>query len=338
MIIAGIPESGETRIATALIGCGRWGRNIGRVLSQLGSLELIVDPAADQLRDYAAEISANTSANLDDAFGPDIAAVAIAAPAVDHARLVRLALEAGKHVFVEKPLALNVGEAEGIADEARKRGLVLMVGHLLQYHPAFIRLREIIAEGAIGDIRHITSNRLNSGAIRTEENALWSMGPHDFSMILALAARPPISVESLAVRVVRHTTPDQFMVQMRFSDTLTAQASVSWMSPYKEHRLVVLGSTGAIVFEDTAPSRDRKLLLYRDYVDDNGSTPQFVKAAGEPVDYPAEEPLAAEMQWFLDSVRGLKTPRTGPEEAIPVLELLWRAERAALPLRQIADA
>lgn len=336
MITTAAPKAGETPVRTALIGCGRWGRNIGRVLAQLGSLKLIVDPAAEQLRDYADGLSADVSSDLNDAFQNDISAIAIAAPAVDHGRLARLALEAGKHVFVEKPLALNVGEAQELAEEAERRGLVLMVGHLLQYHPAFTRLKEVVAEGAIGEIRHITSNRLNSGAIRTEENALWSMGPHDFSMILALAGRQPLSVHSLAVRVVRAVTPDQFMVQMRFSNSLTAQASVSWMSPYKEHRLVVLGTTGAIVFEDTAASADRKLLLYRDYVDDKGGAPRFVKGAGEPIDYPTGEPLVAEMQWFLDSVRGLKTPRTGPEEAIPVLELLWRAERAATPHEQVA--
>jgi len=313
----------------ALIGCGRWGRNIARVLARLGVLEVIVDPAAEALADFARELGTRATSDLDAAFEDGIDAVAIAAPAVDHARLARRALEAGKPVFVEKPLALEVSDAEALAALADEKGLTLMVGHLLQYHPAFVRLQEVVAAGEIGEVRHITSHRLNPGAIRTEENALWSMAPHDFSMILALTGSEPTDVAALPVRVVDPAIPDQYFVQLRFDGGRTAQANVSWLSPYKEHKLTVLGTKGAIVFEDTATERDRKLVIYRDYVAADGGAPRFVKGPGEPVEWPAVEPLESEMRTFLEAAAGRGLSRTGPEEAIPVLRLLRRADAAA---------
>lgn len=320
-------EGSQARVA--LVGCGRWGRNIARVLSRLGVLEVIVDPAAESLADFAAELGARVTSDLGAAFAGGIDAVAVAAPAVDHARLARRALESGKPVFVEKPLALEVEDAEALAALAAAKGLTLMVGHLLQYHPAFVRLLEVVAAGEIGDVRHITSHRLNPGAIRTEENALWSMAPHDFSMILAVAGAEPRDVASLPVRVVNPAIPDQYFVQLQFDDGRTAQANVSWLSPYKEHKLTVLGTKGAVVFEDTAPERDRKLVIYRDYIEAAGAVPKFVKSAGEPVEWPAVEPLEAEMRTFLDAAAGRGGTRTGPSEAIPVLRLLRRADAAA---------
>jgi UDP-2-acetamido-3-amino-2,3-dideoxy-glucuronate N-acetyltransferase len=313
----------------ALIGCGRWGKNIARVLSELGALQLVVDPAADKIADYVGSLGAKVSANIDDAFDASIDGVAIAAPAVDHYRFACRALTSGKAVFVEKPLALDLDEASELSSLADAAKLPLMVGHLLQYHPAFVRLKEVIAAGEIGDVRHISSNRLNPGAIRTEENALWSMAPHDFSMVLGIAESEPVSVEALAVRVVNPTVPDQYSVQMRFSEKLTAQVNVSWLSPFKEHKLVVLGSKGAIIFEDTHAERDRKLVIYRNYVDQSGTAPAFLKGLGEPVNWPPLEPLHQEMSAFLSAVSSGNTSRTGPAEAIPVLRLLHRATAAA---------
>lgn len=323
MPIADIPAR------VALIGCGRWGRNIARTLARLEALSVIVDPAEKALAPLADELGVKVTADLAAAFASDVTAVAIAAPAADHGRLIARALEAGKPVFVEKPLALTLNEAEEVSRLAHAAGLPLMVGHLLQYHPAFVALRQAIADGKIGDVRHITSHRLNPGAIRVEENALWSMGPHDFSMILALAGEEPAHVAALPVRVVEDAIPDQYSVQMRFPGGVTAVAALSWISPYKEHKLTVLGTQGALVFEDTAPDRERKLVLYPNYVDRSGSVPQFVKSAGEPLPWPAIEPLEQEMRAFLAAAAGREGCVTGPNEAIPVLRLLHRAETAA---------
>lgn len=320
------PLLSEPRIA--LVGCGRWGRNIAKVLARIGVLEVIVDPMADQLSGLAEELGCRITPSVAEAFAPGIAGVAIAAPAADHAILSARSLAAGKGVFVEKPLALEVADAEALAASAARSGLPLMVGHLLQYHPAFVTLRAKVAEGLVGELRHVTSHRLNPGAIRTEENALWSMGPHDFSMILALMGRDPIDVATMPVRVVNPAIPDQYSVQMRFGDNLTAQAALSWISPYKEHKLTVFGTKGALVFEDTAVERARKLVHYPDYVDTSGAAPAFVKGAGIPIEWPNQEPLENEMRAFVAALGGSEGCVTGPSEAIPVLRLLHRAEAA----------
>jgi UDP-2-acetamido-3-amino-2,3-dideoxy-glucuronate N-acetyltransferase len=298
------------------------------VLTRLGALEVILDPAVDALQTYADELGVRVVDDIELAFGHDIDAVAIAAPAVDHARLAKRALEAAKPVFVEKPLALELGDAEKLSALATQVGLPLMVGHLLQYHPAFVTLKSLVQAGEIGELRHVVSNRLNPGAIRIEENALWSMGPHDFSMVLGLTGAEPDSVAAIPVRVVNPAIPDQYHVQMRFAGGVTAQVNVSWLSPYKEHKLTVLGTEGALVFEDTAEP-GRKLVIYRDYIDSSGAAPKFVKSAGEPVEYPADEPLEAEMRAFLAAACGEGQILTGPDEAIPVLRLLHRAGAAA---------
>ena len=309
----------------ALIGCGRWGRNIARVLARLGALEVIVDPAAEHLAGYAAELGVRVSADVDEAYADEIDAVAVAVPAVDHARVVLRALDAGKHVYVEKPLALELDDAEECSARADATGKTLMIGHLLQYHPAFLTLKAAVARGDIGELRHITSNRLNPGAIRTEETALWSMAPHDFSMILGLTGTAPESVASLAVQVIPGDIPDQYHVQIRFPGALTASVSVSWLSPFKEHKLVVLGTKGALVFEDTQPVRARKLVIYKDYIDRSAGIARFVKSEGEAVPFSEGEPLENEMRTFLHCVCTGETPPTGAQEAIPVLRLLRQA-------------
>lgn len=313
----------------ALIGCGRWGRNLARNLHDLGVLAMVIDTVLTE-SGLPDGVSVLVHRDLHLALeSPEIVGVAIAAPAVQHADLVRAALLAGKHVFVEKPLAMIVADAEELAALAQSRGLTLMVGHLLQYHPAFRRLSEMVRAGEIGRIRHITSNRLNPGAIRSEENALWSLAPHDFSMILALAEAYPETVNALAVRVVNPAIPDRYVVNMQFSPTLTATADVSWVSPFKEHRLTVLGETGAIVLDDHALDPARRLLIYREYIEKSVAGPRFVKSEGTAVPFTATEPLRAEMEAFVAEIRGERASVTGPAEAIPVLRLLNQADTAS---------
>ncbi len=326
-----VPMSNLSTPAVALIGCGRWGRNIARALSALGALKVVADPATDLAgpiaRELGVEAVADTAAVL---VRPDIEAVAIAAPAAGHARLVQAALAAGKHVFVEKPLALTLAEAEACAEASRAAGKALMVGHLLQYHPAFLRLVKAVEEGEIGPVRHVSSHRLNPGAIRTEETALFSLAPHDVSMVLRLCGPRPDAVEAMSAAISGAGVPDAYWANMTFGDDVTAHIQASWLSPFKEHKLTVLGDAGALVFEDTAPA-ERKLMLFRDPVNRSGAAPAYRKGEGEWLAYEADEPLRAEMAWFLDVVRGRRAPRTGAEEAIRVLTVLRRIEDAAAP-------
>jgi len=321
-----------------LIGCGRWGRNIARALSSLGALKVVADPAAALVRPIAEDLGVEAVTEAAAVLGrSDIDAVAIAAPAADHARLAQAALAAGKHVFVEKPLALGLADAEACAEAARAAGKVLMVGHLLQYHPAFRRLVQAVQDGAIGRVRHVSSHRLNPGAIRTEETALFSLAPHDVSMVLALCGRAPDTVQAMSAALSGAGVPDAYWANLGFGGDVTAHIQVSWLSPFKEHKLTVLGDTGAMVFEDTAPS-ERKLVLYRDPVDRSGAAPAYRKSDGEALAYDGAEPLKAEMAAFLDAVRGRAATRTGPAEAIPVLAVLRRIEDAAAQPAVLAPA
>ena len=181
-------------VRVAVIGCGYWGKNLVRNFAELGALAAICDPD----RATAAQLSERFGApvrELDDVLGDKgIAAVAIAAPAVQHAALATAAIEAGKHVFVEKPLALTATEADRLCELADRRDRRLMVGHLLQYHPAFVALRDLVREGALGRLQYIYSNRLNLGKVRREEDILWSFAPHDLSMILSLVGDEPTEV------------------------------------------------------------------------------------------------------------------------------------------------
>lgn len=318
-----------TKTRIALIGCGAWGRNIARALARLGALEVICDTAADGLRSFASELGTTATDDAAAVFArDDIAAVAIATPAAGHAATARLALEAGKHVFVEKPIALDIGEARALAALAEERSRVLMVGHLLHYHPLFARLLELIREGVLGRVRYVFSNRLNQGRVRTEENALWSLAPHDISMILAIAGRKPVHVTAEGHAAVQPALADLATVHLEFGGGLKAHVFCSWLNPYKEHRLAVVGDKAMAVFEDSAPHWDDKLILYRHRVEMRDGVPEFVKAAGERVPVAEARPLDEEMRHFLECVETGRPARTGPAEAIPVLEVLTAAERA----------
>jgi len=312
-----------------LLGCGAWGRNIARVLAELGALALICDSDEARGRAVAAELNVDYTAAPSAGFARgDIAAVAIATPAATHAGLALAALDAGKHVYVEKPIALCLSDARAIAQKAREKSRVLMVGHLLQYHPAFVKLLAMAREGALGKLQYIYSNRLNQGRVRTEESALWSLAPHDLSMILALAGEVPLRVTASGQAAVQPALADLATVDLAFPTGLKAHVFCSWLNPYKEHRLAVAGDAAMAVFDDTAPDWDGKLVLYRHCVKWNGNVPEFVKGAGEKIAVARGEPLREEMRHFLDSVAGKHAPLTDAAEATRVLEVLAAAQRA----------
>lgn len=313
----------------ALMGCGAWGRNIARVLGELNALALICDSDEARGQAIARELDVDFTTDRNSVFErSDIAAVAIATPAVTHAEMAMAALDAGKHVYVEKPIALSMDDARAIAAKACEKSRVLMVGHLLQYHPVFVKLLALVREGALGKLQYVYSNRLNQGRIRTEENALWSLAPHDFSMILALAGESPSRVAASGQAAVQAGLFDLANVDLAFPSGLKAHVFCSWLNPYKEHRLAVAGEHAMAVFDDTAPDWEDKLVLYRHCVKWNGNVPEFSKGAGEKIAVEKGEPLRAEMQHFLDCVAGRSAPRTDAAEATRVLEVLAAAQRA----------
>ena len=308
----------------AVVGCGYWGKNLVRNFSELGALEALVDSDAPTLEALVARHGGRAASLTDVLRDATVAAVAIAAPASSHFALAKAAIEAGKHVLVEKPLALEVADAEALCALAERHDRRLMVGHLLQYHPAFRALEELVRAGHLGRIRHIASSRLNFGLLRREEDVLWSFAPHDISMVLALAGEEPETVTAVASCHLQPGIADIATVHLGFPGGVQAQILVSWLHPVKEQKLTVVGEHAMAVFDDGEPW-ERKLVIYRHRVEWRDALPRAVKAEGEPVALEAGEPLRNECRHFLDCVTTGAMPRTDGREGLRVLSVLARA-------------
>lgn len=311
----------------AVIGAGYWGKNVVRVFAELGALGAICDSD----RAAAAPLAERHKVPLADLAGvladDSIAGVAIAAPAAVHARLASAALEAGKHVFIEKPLALDVAEAEALCALAQRRGRRLMVGHLLQYHPAFVTLRALVAEGRLGRLQYLYSNRLNLGKVRREEDILWSFAPHDISMILSLVGAEPTRVSATGSCFLHSEIADVTMTHLGFAGGEQAHIFVSWLHPFKEQKLVVVGDRAMAVFDDGEPW-ERKLQLYSHRIEWRATLPVPQRADAEPVPVAEAEPLRLELQHFLDCIASGAEARTDGAEGVRVLRVLAQATAA----------
>lgn len=312
-------------VRVAVVGCGYWGINLVRNFNQLGALGPVADsnPAAAEAASAATGAPALTWQEVlaDRSSG----AVAIATPAPTHAQLAIEALEAGKHVFVEKPLAVTLADATKVRDTALAAGKILMVGHLLRYHPAFIQLKAMVDNGELGHIQYIYSNRLNFGRFRRVENILWSFSPHDLSMILALVGEEPDEVHAVEAAYLHKTVADVTTTHLSFPGGQAAHVFVSWLHPYKEQKLVVVGDRGMAVFDDGRPW-DSKLVIYAHEVSWIDGSPQADRAEARAVALQAREPLSQECQHFLDCLETGAAPLTDGDEALRVLRILERAE------------
>jgi len=308
----------------AVVGCGHWGKNLVRNFSDLGSLAAVCDPNAEVAQQYADQYLVKNYSFSEVLNDLSIEGVVLAVPAPLHASMAIEVMNAGKHAYVEKPLAMNNLEAERMIASAEKNGVQLMVGHLLQYHPIFISLRTLVESGEMGALQYIYSNRLSFGKVRSEEDVIWSFAPHDISMILSLAGQEPDTVRTESTSILQPDIADTAIVHMEFNSGLKAHISVSWLHPYKEQKLVVVGKKAMAVFDDTKPWGE-KLALYRHVVRSSGSLPSLEKAEVEYVEVSQSEPLRNECQHFVDVVSGDITPLTNGKEGLGVLNVLSAA-------------
>ncbi len=322
----------------AVVGAGYWGKNLVRNFHEIGALAAVCDRDDELLaavrdkypgvRCLRAFVEVLGDASID--------AVAIATPAETHGDLVREALLAGKDVFVEKPLCLSPAVGEELVRIARERGRVLMVGHLLWYHPAILRLRELVMKGELGRIRYVYSNRLNLGKIRREENILWSFAPHDISVILGLLGEMPIEVQAQGGNYLHQEIADVTVSTLGFPSGVKAHVFVSWLHPFKEQKLVIVGEKKMAVFDDL--QKDAKLVLYPHSIDWKNNAPVANVAAADPVPVEAKEPLRAECEHFVECVKTRATPRTDGAEGLRVLTVLQRCQEALAPRRATKPA
>lgn len=309
----------------AVLGCGYWGKNLVRVLHQLGALEVVYDVRNEILQAMGAQYGVRAADDLASVLGDGtIHAVVIAAPAVEHYRLAKCALEAGKDVYVEKPLALTAVEGAELVSLAQKLDRVLMVGHILEYHPAVVALKQLVNGGKLGKLYYIYSSRLNLGKLRTEENILWSFAPHDVSAILSLLGEMPERVATHAGYYLSSKTADTTLTTCDFASGVKAHIFVSWLHPFKEQKLTVVGDRKMAVFDDTEP--ERKLVLYSHRIEWLDRVPVVQKDAGEAVPLSKIEPLKAECEHFLECVAQRRAPRTDGASGLRVLQVLQACE------------
>ena len=307
--------------SVAVLGYGYWGKNLARNLHEMGVLKPVCDPSGKARERFQEQISSvAVEASMDNVFqDPNLKAIVLATPAERHFRLAAEAMRNGKDVFVEKPLALRAAEGVELCNLARKLGRILMVGHLLEYHPAVKAMKSLIHKGELGEVNYIYSNRLNFGKIRTEENALWSFAPHDVAVILRLAGGLPESVQCSGGEFLSSGVADVTLSSLRFSNNLRAHIFVSWLNPFKEQKLVVTGAERMAVFDDTSAE---KLLLYDQRVDFEKDLPVLKKGGANSIPLPDVEPLRAECEHFVSCIKQRKKPLTDGESGLRVLQVL----------------
>ncbi len=319
----------------AVIGAGYWGTNLVRNYFELGTLHSVCDARREVLSSLKAHYPDVTYAeHFDDVLtDTTVKGVVIALPAECHYEYAAKALMAGKDVFVEKPLALDPDDARKLTAMALEGKRVLMVGHLLRYHPAFLKLKELVERGDLGRLRYIYSTRLSLGKIRREENALWSFAPHDISMMLALCNEMPDGVTAVGHNYLHKHLADVTTTHLSFPSGVNGHIFVSWLHPFKEQKLVVIGETKMAVFEDTQPW-DKKIALYSHTIKWQNGMPVPEKAEPSFTAVDAKEPLREECRHFLHCIEKRETPVTDGNEGYRVLSVLQRAQSA---LEQQAD-
>ncbi len=312
-------------MTVAVIGCGYWGKNLVRNFAQLGALSMVVD-STEAGRETARTLAPTVplAADVAEVWASDIPAVVIATPAETHYDIAKAALLAGKDVYVEKPLALNYDHAAELVDLAAERSRILMVGHVLEYHPAIVALQELVRRGDLGKVRYIYSNRLSLGKIRREENILWSFAPHDIAIILRMLDAMPFQVVATGGNYIQANIADVTLTNLLFDNGVRAHIHVSWLHPFKEQRLVVIGSRKMASFDDVS----KQLVVYDQRVEWQEGEPIPVKKEGTAIPFPAHEPLRQECQAFLDAIASRQAPLTDGVSGLRVLRVIQAAQRS----------
>jgi predicted dehydrogenase len=323
----------RTPVRVGVAGLGYWGPNLARNLAAIAGCELtwLCDASRAACEKLSkAHPGARTSASLQDLLDdPELDAVVLATPVPTHAELAVRVAQAGKHCFVEKPLATTAEDAQRAVDAAERAGRTLMVGHLLEYHPAVHRLKQLLDEGELGDLYYVYGNRLNLGQLRADENALWSLGAHDVSVVLALIGEEPVECLAHGSSYVREGVEDVVFCYLRFASGAVAHLHLSWLDPHKERRLTVVGAKRMATFDDM--QIEGKLTVYdKGFDEDVRSWGEYIARSGDIYSprIPNVEPLRLECEHFVECVRTGTTPRSDGHSGLRVVRVLEQLQRS----------
>lgn len=333
-------------LGVGAVGLGYWGPNLARNWSMLEDSRLtwLCDLDERSLARFGLQFpEARVTSDLDALLAdPETEAVSIATSVPTHFKLASRAIAAGKHVFVEKPLAMDTTEARILAEQADAAGVILLVGHLLVHHPAVAKLKELLGSGSLGEPRYLYTNRVNLGKVRADENALWSLGAHDVSVLLHLVGEKPESVSAQGQCFIRQGVEDVVFCLLRFPGGVIAHMQLSWLDPHKMRRITVVGSDKMAVFDDMSP--DQKVTVYDKGVTVNGSNGSGREVGWRPASYgeyvqlrfgdtfipriSSEEPLRIQCRHFVRCVRGDEEPRASGADGVAVVEVLGALQQS----------
>jgi len=310
-----------------VVGAGYWGKNHIRTLHELGSLGGIVEQKKDLLDQITEQYpDAKTYRNIDEALGyEEFAGFTVATPAETHHDIAVQIIKSGKHVLVEKPLCLNIKDAENMVNLAKQYKVNLMVGHVLLFHPAIQMIKSLIDEGEIGKLQYIYSNRLNLGQVRTEENVFWSLAPHDISIFQYLTDSYPKSIVANGSTFLQEGIYDSTITQLKYTDGIEGHIFVSWLHPFKEHRLVVIGSDAMITFEDSTDGKP--LILYSKKFEMTRGIPEKIDGPVKLIDYEQKMPLTEELRFFINHLNRKKPIISNGRHALDVTKILVEASK-----------
>ncbi len=312
-----------------VVGAGYWGKNHINALFRLNALGGIVELDNNVLKKVISEYSmVRGHSNIKDALNNNYDGFIIATPAKTHYRIAKAIINAGKHVLIEKPMTLSVKEAKDLVDLTEKNNVNAMVGHVLLFHPAVQKIKTMIENGEIGDLQYLYSNRLNLGKVRTEENVFWSLAPHDIAIFQYLTKSKPIKINSTGSTFLQRGIADSTMTQLEYENGIRGHVFVSWLHPFKEHRLVVIGSEAMITFEDSLD--DKPLKLYSKKINLESGIPQKVDGPVEMIYYENKMPLDEELEYFIKHLSDLKPKISNVKHGYEVVKILVNAGKQIL--------
>jgi len=307
-----------------VVGAGKWGINHIHTLDNLKSLGGIVDKDKTVIQNLIIDYpDCEFFDNLDDALNQGFDGFTIATPPITHFEIAKKIINSGFHVLVEKPLTLNLKDAIELNDLAKQKNINLMVGHLLLFHPAFIKISELIESGVLGKIQYIYSNRLNLGTFRSDENVFWSFAPHDISLFNYFFKENPIEISSTGVDILQKDIHDTTITSFKYNDNKMGHIFVSWLHPFKEHRFVIIGSEGMIHFDDSL--EDNQLLYYDKKAEFTDQIPSPKTGEIKKIEYKSELPLTNELKYFLSCLSGKSIEIADGNSAIEVIKVLEAA-------------